>query len=173
MTSRYNAKNVEVKKYEKDYSEEGFWKKIKRHGIKIGAKPIYLSLLLFYSLPKVSILDKAIIIGSLGYFISPIDLIPDTIPVIGYFDDVSILMLAFYRIHSNIDDETKNKVNEVIYECIGNRTGEDQLREDEVVLQNIGLNNPNESNHENIDTNNDFVKNSNFDKMISNTDLRL
>ena len=47
MTSRYNAKNVEVKKYEKDYSEEGFWKKIKRHGIKIGAKPIYLTLLLF------------------------------------------------------------------------------------------------------------------------------
>ena len=70
-------------------------------------------------------------------------------------------------------DETKNKVNEVIYECIGNRTGEDQLREDEVVLQNIGLNNPNESNHENIDTNNDFVKNSNFDKMISNTDLKV
>jgi len=109
MTSRYNAKNVEVKKYEKDYSEEGYWNKIKRHGIKIGAKPIYLTLLLFYSLPKVSILDKAIIIGSLGYFISPIDLIPDTIPVIGYLDDVSVLMLAFYRIHSNIDDETKNK----------------------------------------------------------------
>ena len=54
-------------------------------------------------------MDKAIIIGSLGYFISPIDLIPDTIPVIGYLDDVSILMLAFYRIHSNIDDQTKNK----------------------------------------------------------------
>jgi hypothetical protein len=70
-------------------------------------------------------------------------------------------------------DETKNKVNEVIYECIGNRTGEDQFKEDEVVLQNIVLDNPNNSNHDNINTNNEFVKNSNFDKMISNTDLQV
>ena len=70
-------------------------------------------------------------------------------------------------------DETKNKVNEVIYECIGNRTGEDQFKEDEVVLQNIGLDNPNSSSHGNITTNNEFVKNSNFDKMISNTDLQV
>jgi hypothetical protein len=70
-------------------------------------------------------------------------------------------------------DEAKNRVNEVIYECIGNRTGEDQFKEDEVVLQNIVLDNPNNSNHDNISTNNEFVKNSNFDKMISNTDLQV
>ena len=35
---------------------------------------------------------KAWIIFALGYFISPIDLIPDFIPVVGYADDVAVVM---------------------------------------------------------------------------------
>ena len=61
----FNAENVETNKYEKDYNEKDFWIKIKKYAIKIGAKPIYISLLLFYALPEASLIDKAIIIGAL------------------------------------------------------------------------------------------------------------
>ena len=100
---------MEINKYEKDYSEEGFWDKIKKFAFKLHAKPIYVALLLFYSIPKVTLVDKAIIIGALGYLISPFDLIPDAIPFIGFMDDISVLMLAFFAIASNIDNEIKQK----------------------------------------------------------------
>jgi uncharacterized membrane protein YkvA (DUF1232 family) len=37
---------------------------------------------------------KAICIGAMLYFINPVDLIPDTIPVVGYLDDFAVLSLA-------------------------------------------------------------------------------
>ena len=125
MTTTYNWKDIDVKKYENNYNEEGFWNKIKLFGGKLGAKPLYVTLLLFHSLPKVSLLDKAIIIGSLGYFISPLDIIPDVIPVVGYLDDVSVLMFAFYRIRSNIDDETRNKAKDTFRSIFPSFTNED------------------------------------------------
>ena len=109
LYNNFDAKKVELKKYEKDYNDGDFWDKIKKSAIKIGAKPVFRALILYYVMPRVSLIDKAIIIGSLGYLISPLDLIPDTIPVIGLLDDTAVLMLAFYRIKSNIDEETKIK----------------------------------------------------------------
>ena len=38
---------------------------------------------------------KAIIIGGLIYMVSPIDLIPDAIPVVGLLDDVGVIGLVF------------------------------------------------------------------------------
>ena len=108
-SNNFNEKNVQINEYEKDYSEEKFWDKIKKYAIKIGVKPIYIALLLFYALPKASILDKTIIIGALGYLISPLDIIPDCIPVIGFMDDISILLFAFKTIKDNINDEVKEK----------------------------------------------------------------
>ena len=108
-SNKFNIENVDVKKYEKNYSEDGLWNKIKKYSTKIGAKPIYLILLLYYYLPKASFLDKTIIIGSLGFLIAPLDLILDTIPVIGFVDDVALIMLIYHTVSSNIDDEIKNK----------------------------------------------------------------
>ena len=110
----------EVNKYAKDYSEKGFWEKVKKFAVKMGVKPIYISLLLYYSIPKVSLVDKAIILGSLGFLIYPIDLILDTIPVIGFADDIAILMLAYYRIKKNIDDETRQKAKDKLKSIFGN-----------------------------------------------------
>ena len=71
------------------------------------------------------------IIGSLGYLISPFDLIPDFIPVVGFLDDASALMFAFYRIHSNLkntNNEVRNKVLETLRSIFGN-INEDEIRE--------------------------------------------
>ena len=76
-------------------------------------------------MPKVSLLDKPIIIGSLGYLISPLDLIPDYIPVIGLMDDVGVLAWAVYRIGRNIDDEVKRKARNNLKEIFADMTDEE------------------------------------------------
>jgi uncharacterized membrane protein YkvA (DUF1232 family) len=44
-----------------------------------------------YQEPKTPLLPKLIILFTLGYALSPIDLIPDFIPVLGYIDDLLII----------------------------------------------------------------------------------
>lgn len=48
--------------------------------------------------PETSKLDKALIIGGLIYMVSPLDLVPDPIPVFGFMDDVSVLLAVFSRV---------------------------------------------------------------------------
>jgi len=44
-----------------------------------------------YQDPKLGLLPKIIILFTLGYALSPIDLIPDFVPVLGYLDDLVII----------------------------------------------------------------------------------
>jgi uncharacterized membrane protein YkvA (DUF1232 family) len=46
--------------------------------------------------PKVPIISKILIIGIIAYALSPIDLIPDFIPVLGYLDDLIIIPLGLW-----------------------------------------------------------------------------
>ena len=109
----------EIKKQEKNYSDEGFWSEVKKYAVKLGVKPLYMALLLYYTIPKSSIFDKAIIIGSLGYLISPLDLILDTIPIIGLADDAAALMFAYSRVKHNIDDEIRQKAKNKLSSLLG------------------------------------------------------
>ena len=45
--------------------------------------------------PRVPLRSKALIAGAAAYVASPIDLIPDFIPVIGRMDDAAVIVLAF------------------------------------------------------------------------------
>ncbi len=47
---------------------------------------------------------KAMIIGGLFYFISPIDLIPDFIPVAGFLDDIAVIAGIFAAVKSKMSD---------------------------------------------------------------------
>ena len=48
---------------------------------------------------------KAICIGALLYFINPIDLIPDNIPIIGYLDDFVVLSVAINVVNGAMKEE--------------------------------------------------------------------
>lgn len=54
-----------------------------------------------YRDPRVSRIDKGIVLGVLGYLVLPIDLIPDTLPFIGHVDDIYLLALALDRLLHN------------------------------------------------------------------------
>lgn len=81
---------------QKYYSDEGLTDKLLKYAITAGKHVVYRCLLLKYALfsSKTPVAYKGIIIGALGYFISPLDLVPDLIPVLGYADDLAALTLV-------------------------------------------------------------------------------
>jgi uncharacterized membrane protein YkvA (DUF1232 family) len=54
---------------------------------------------------------KKWIIFGLGYFISPVDAIPDFIPVIGYMDDAVIIMWVCHKLKEEIQNYKISKIN--------------------------------------------------------------
>ena len=120
MNENFNVSEVQLVKYEKAYSEGGFWRKVKNVAKKAGAEVVYNALLLFYALKsdKVSLNEKAMIVGALGYFILPVDLIPDFIPALGFTDDAAVL-LYLVRTLSCIDDDIKVIAKKKLSEWFG------------------------------------------------------
>ena len=91
--------------YANKFSQSEFVEKISRIAKRAGAKLVYAALILYYTLQsdKVSKADKAIIIGALGYMISPLDVIPDAIPIAGLTDDFAVLMYVLKKVWVDID----------------------------------------------------------------------
>lgn len=113
--------NMSESKYEKEYSEESFWDKITKTAKSAGVKVIYAALLLYYVLkkPNIPMRIKAVIYGALGYFVSPLDAILDITPVIGYSDDLGVLVLALTVVSAYIDQEVKNNAKSKLEEWFG------------------------------------------------------
>lgn len=70
-----------------------------------------------YKRKDVSIYTKIIIIIAIGYALSPIDLVPDFIPVLGYLDDLLIVsflvFIAIKLIPKQIMDECKEQAKDL------------------------------------------------------------
>ena len=112
----------EVQKYGTYYSDNRFWKKVERVAKKVGATVLLPVFTLYYMLQddKVSLQHKAYIVGDLGYFILPIDLIPDGIlPVIGFTDDIAVMTLVLKLVKDSITPEIKARANARVSEIIG------------------------------------------------------
>ena len=112
----------EVQKYGTYYSDNRFWKKVERVAKKVGATVLLPVFTLYYMLQddKVSLQHKAYIVGALGYFILPIDLIPDGIlPVIGLTDDIAVMTLGLKLVKDSITPEIKARANARVSEITG------------------------------------------------------
>jgi uncharacterized membrane protein YkvA (DUF1232 family) len=99
----------DIEKYQEHYSEPKFAGKLAKVAKSAGRKMVYAALLLYYVLksPSVKKGDKTTIIGALGYFILPLDILPDFIPMVGFTDDLSAILLALHAVWKNITPEIK------------------------------------------------------------------
>jgi uncharacterized membrane protein YkvA (DUF1232 family) len=104
----------DILKYKDLYSKSAFAEKIGRVAKRAGSKLIYAALIMYYTLEsdQVSLKDKALIIGALGYLISPLDVVPDAIPIAGLGDDLAVIMLILKNIWGNVNDDAKQKAKE-------------------------------------------------------------
>lgn len=98
-------------KYKDKFTQNGFVEKISRIAKRAGVKLVYAALILYYTLEsdRVSIKDKAIIIGALGYLISPLDVVPDAIPIAGLGDDLAVLIYVLRKVWDEVSDDVKAK----------------------------------------------------------------
>ena len=98
-------------KYSGRFSKGEFVEKISRIAKRAGAKLVYAALVLYYTMQstQVSVKDKAIIIGALGYLISPLDVVPDAIPIAGLGDDLAVLLYVLQKVWVDVSDDVKDK----------------------------------------------------------------
>lgn len=101
------AKTDNAADYTAQYSDDGFWGKVKGYAKTAGRGVLEPALKMYYSAtdPDTPRWAKATIYGALGYFISPLDGIPDLLPVVGYSDDLGILVAALGAVAVYIKDE--------------------------------------------------------------------
>ncbi len=113
--------------YSNKFSQKDFVDKIARIAKRAGAKLIYAALLLYYTLQsdRISTKDKAIIVGALGYMISPIDVIPDAIPIAGLTDDLAVLLYVLKKIWVDVDPEVKERARKKL----GSWFDDDEIQE--------------------------------------------
>ena len=113
--------------YSNKFTTSGFIEKISRIAKRAGAKLVYAALILYYTLhsDKISVKDKAIIVGALGYLISPLDVIPDAIPIAGLGDDLAVLVYVLNKVWGNVSDEIKEKAKAKL----GKWFDEDEIKE--------------------------------------------
>lgn len=127
-----NQKLPDFMKYKDNYTSAGFIDKISHIAKRAGAKLVYVALILYYTLQsdKVALKDKAIIIGALGYLISPLDVIPDAIPIAGLGDDLAVLMYVLGKVWTEVPAEVKAKAHGKLAKWFDN----DEMEEADDVL---------------------------------------
>jgi uncharacterized membrane protein YkvA (DUF1232 family) len=106
--------------YSQEYTEKKLFEKILEFAKKAGMQLVYMVLIGYFLLqsPDVPKKDKAIIIGALGYFIMPLDLIPDLMPM-GFADDLGALALALANVSFYINEDVKNKAKQKLKDIFG------------------------------------------------------
>lgn len=57
---------------------------------------------------------KNIIIGAIGYFLSPLDAVPDLTPFLGFTDDFGVLSFGLVAIACYINDEVRANAKKML-----------------------------------------------------------
>jgi uncharacterized membrane protein YkvA (DUF1232 family) len=85
-----------------EYVEERLWNKVEREGSRIRFAKDVKALYRYMRDKSVPWYRKSIVVAALIYFITPIDAIPDFVPLFGYLDDFGIIVAAIKFLGSEI-----------------------------------------------------------------------
>jgi uncharacterized membrane protein YkvA (DUF1232 family) len=103
------------------YSEADFWHKLRRFARKAGREVVEKALWLYYALerPETPAWAKRTIIGALVYFVLPFDLVADLAPLVGFTDDLSVLLVAVSTVAAYITPAVKEQARQKTREWFG------------------------------------------------------
>jgi len=100
--------------YSTDFSDVSFWDKVGTFGKTVGRELAERVLTMYYSLQDqdTPLWARTILVAALGYFICPIDAIPDVLPGAGYADDAGAIAVALGAVAVHIKPEHKQRAKQ-------------------------------------------------------------
>ncbi|RTZ43304.1 DUF1232 domain-containing protein [Candidimonas sp. SYP-B2681] len=100
-------------RYQNEYTPRRFWQKLGPRAQSVGRGTLEKALYLYYAVqsPNTPKWAKRVIYGALGYFIFPLDAIPDLAPLIGYTDDLSVMAAALATVMFYITPDVKDQAH--------------------------------------------------------------
>ena len=100
--------------YASQFSDTSFWNKLRRFARVAGREVTEKALYLYYAVQDSTMpaWAKAVVYGSLGYFILPADAIPDVLPGVGFTDDLGALAAALAIVIAHITPEVRAKARQ-------------------------------------------------------------
>ena len=100
--------------YADAYSEDSLREKVAAFALRAGREIIDKVLVLYYCYQDrdTPAWAKTIILGALGYFIVPLDAIPDLMAGVGFSDDLGALAVAVGAVAMHIKPEHKERAEE-------------------------------------------------------------
>lgn len=112
---------AQLTQYRHLYTASRFWKKLSRHAVAAGRGTLEKALYLYYSAqsPATPAWARRVIYGALGYFILPLDAIPDLVPLLGYTDDLSVMAAALATVTFYITPQVKAQAHEKLDSWLG------------------------------------------------------
>ncbi|BCS96404.1 hypothetical protein DSLASN_20360 [Desulfoluna limicola] len=97
--------------YSEHYNEQSFGRKVE--ALPGGARKKVLqkaaTLYAIMTEPAVPAWVKASIVGALGYFVCPLDLVPDVLPGVGFIDDVALMGLLIVEIGAYVTSSVQQR----------------------------------------------------------------
>jgi uncharacterized membrane protein YkvA (DUF1232 family) len=114
--------------FTRSYTETSFRDKLAQHARAAGEELVERALQLHYALkkPEMPAWAKAAIYGALGYFIVPLDAVPDIVPGAGYVDDLGVLAFAFATVARHIDDDVRARAKAKLRDWFGPTAAKDK-----------------------------------------------
>lgn len=103
------------------YSDDSFWTKVRGVARRSGRELVEKAITLFHTLQDADTprWARTVIVGVLGYFILPLDAIPDFTPAVGFADDLGSLVTAFGILAIHVKPEHRDKARRTTDEWFG------------------------------------------------------
>lgn len=123
-------KLADVQRYGKHFSEASFQDKLRAVGKLLGENILMPILKAYYVLmsPTTKGGEKAMLIGALGYFILPFDLVPDFLAgLLGFGDDLMVISFVLAKVQQNITPEIEEKASNAFRKILGEKTADIDL----------------------------------------------
>ena len=107
--------------YARHFSDQGFWNTLSRYAGKAGREVVEKALWLFYAArdPRTPVWVRNTIYGALGYFILPLDAVPDMLPIVGYSDDLAVMAAALLAVSRYIDEPVRQRARTTVGNWFG------------------------------------------------------
>lgn len=109
------------------YSENSLWSNLRHCTRQAGIKTTYTAMLLYfaYQRKETPAWARNIILGAIGYFLAPIDSIPDLTPILGFTDDLGVLSFGLVTIASYVNMDVKIEARKKLQDWFGEINLED------------------------------------------------